>query len=75
MYARVIVEIGVKAVDRLFTYLVPEYLECDMTEFIYKVNQPGMDFYEDDIYHDYEQLSSFERRMLAYLIRTYLEHK
>ena len=30
MYARVIVEIGVKAVDRLFTYLVPEYLECDI---------------------------------------------
>ena len=30
MYARVIVEIGVKAVDRLFTYLVPEYLESDI---------------------------------------------
>ena len=26
MYARVIVEIGVKAVDRLFTYLIPNYM-------------------------------------------------
>lgn len=30
MYARVIVEIGVKAVDKLFTYLVPKNIECDI---------------------------------------------
>ena len=30
MYAKVIVEIGVKAVDKLFTYSVPNYLENDI---------------------------------------------
>ena len=54
---------------------ISEYLECDITDFICKSDHPSMNFYEDDIYHDYEKLSSFERRMLAYLLRTYLERR
>jgi len=68
-------ERGVTKINLDILSSISEYLECDMTEFIYKNNSPTMSFYEDDICHDYEELSPYERRMLAYMLRAYLEHK
>ena len=36
MYAKVIVEIGVKNVDRMFTYIIPESINSPVLKQIYK---------------------------------------
>ena len=69
------IERGVTKVNLDMLAAISEYLNCDMTEFIYKNNCPSMSFYEDDILHDYEKLSSDEKRMLSHLLKTYLKNK
>lgn len=54
---------------------IAQYLDCDMGQFVYQCQSPSMSFYEDDICHDYEQLTPQERRMLSYLLKTYLQNK
>lgn len=69
------IERGVTKVNLDMLAAISEFLNCDMTEFIYKNNYPSMDFYEDDILHDYERLSASEKRMLSYLIKCYLANR
>lgn len=69
------IERGVTKVNLDMLSSIAEYLNCDITEFIYKNNCPSMSFYEDDIIHDYEKLSPAEKRMLSYLLKTYINNK
>ena len=69
------IERGVTKVNLDMLAAISEFLDCDMTEFIYKNNSPSMSFYEDDILHDYEKLSQNEKRILSYLLKCYLEKK
>ena len=54
---------------------IGEFLDCDVTEFLFKNNVPKMSFYEDDIVKDYQQLSDKEREMLARLLREYCDKR
>lgn len=54
---------------------IADILQCDMGEIVYRTNAPSMSFYEDDICHDYEQLSSQEKRILSYLLKTYIDKR
>lgn len=54
---------------------ISQYLECDMGDIVYQSQSPTMSFYEDDICHDYERLTPQERRILSYLLKTYIEKR
>ncbi len=69
------IERGVTKINLDMLSSISEYLECDISDFILKSNQPAINFYEDDIFHDYQKLSPSERRMLSLLLRTYLNQK
>ncbi|MCM1161020.1 MAG: helix-turn-helix domain-containing protein [Roseburia sp.] len=69
------IERGVTKINLDMLSSISEYLECDIVDFILGCNYPSINFYEDDIFHDYQKLSSSERRMLSLLLKTYLEHK
>ncbi|MBE5871720.1 MAG: helix-turn-helix transcriptional regulator [Lachnospiraceae bacterium] len=68
-------ERGVTKINLDILCQISELLNCDVTEFLVKNNAPTMSFYEDDIIHDYEQLTPSERRILAFLVRCYLQNR
>lgn len=69
------IERGVTKINLDILCSISEYLNCDMTEFLYKNNTPTMSFYEDDIIKDYQELSLHERRILSHLLKAYLLNK
>lgn len=69
------IERGVTKINLDILCSISEFLDCDMTEFLYKNNAPSMSFYDDDIISDYQKLSPSERRILSYLIKCYLMNR